>query len=182
MRHANDHTAVVVIRSNPASVAMTEVFVALGANLTEPRVQILRAIKALQQLPASELVSCSPLYSSAPMGPQDQPDYINAVARLNTSLPPHALLDELQRIELEQGRERKDERWGPRTLDLDLLLYGQQIIQDERLTVPHYGMTQRAFVLVPLFDIAPQLALPDGRQLAGLVAACDRSTLFRLPD
>ena len=125
---------------------MTEVFVALGANLTEPRVQILRAIKALQQLPASELVSCSPLYSSAPMGPQDQPDYINAVARLNTSLAPHALLDELQRIELEQGRERKDERWGPRTLDLDLLLYGQQIIQDllELETVGYQGLCRRS--------------------------------------
>lgn len=161
---------------------MTEVFIALGANLAEPRSQILKAIEALQHLPESELLSCSPLYSSSPMGPQDQPDYINAVVRLKTSLQPHVLLDAMQRIELEQGRVRKDERWGPRTLDLDLLLYGQQIIQDERLTVPHYGMTQRAFVLVPLFDIAPALTLPDGRQLAELVAVCDRSTLFRLPD
>ena len=89
---------------------MTEVFVALGANLAEPQAQILRAIAALQSIPATELLACSPLYSSSPMGPQDQPDYINAVARLQTSLAPHALLDELQRIELEQGRVRKDER------------------------------------------------------------------------
>lgn len=161
---------------------MTEVFVALGANLSDPKKQILRAIDALQHLPDSKLIACSPQYSSAPMGPQDQPDYVNAVAQLQTTLSPHRLLDELQRIELEQGRVRKDERWGPRTLDLDLLLYGQQVIQDERLTIPHYGMTQRAFVLIPLYDIAPALILPDGRQLAELVAACDSSTLFRLPD
>ena len=116
------------------------------------------------------------------MGPQDQADYINAVARLQTSLAPHALLDELQRIELEQGRVRKDERWGPRTLDLDILLFGQQVIDGERLTIPHYGMKQRAFVLVPLFDLAPDLTLPDGNQLAELAAACDRTALFRLPE
>ncbi len=161
---------------------MTEVFIALGANLANPKTQILNAIQALRQLPKSELVACSPLYSSSPMGPQDQPDYVNAVARLTTHLPPHALLDEMQRIEQEHGRVRKEERWGPRTLDLDLLLYGQLVIQDERLTVPHYGMKQRSFVLVPLSDVAPELTLPDGQKLAELVAVCDCSTLFRLPD
>lgn len=161
---------------------MIDVFIALGANLAEPKTQILNAIQALQQLPECELVAYSPLYSSSPMGPQDQPDYVNAVAQLTTRLAPHALLDELQRIEQEQGRVRKDERWGPRTLDLDLVLYGQQIIQDERLTVPHYGMKQRAFVLVPLSDVAPDLTLPDGQKLAELAATCDRSALFRLPD
>lgn len=161
---------------------MIDVFIALGANLAEPKTQILNAIQALQQLPDSQFIACSPLYCSSPMGPQDQPDYINAVAHITTGLAPHALLDEMQRIELEQGRVRKDERWGPRTLDLDLVLYGQQIIQDERLTVPHYGMKQRAFVLVPLSDVAPALILPDGQKLAEWVAICDRSSLFRLPD
>ena len=161
---------------------MTEVFIALGANLADPKLQIRNAVQALQQLPESEFIACSPLYSSSPMGPQDQPDYVNAVAKLTTHLSPHALLDEMQRIELEQGRVRKEERWGPRTLDLDLVLYGQLILQDERLTVPHYGMKQRAFVLVPFSDVAPALTLPDGQKLAELVAACDCSTLFRLPD
>jgi 2-amino-4-hydroxy-6-hydroxymethyldihydropteridine diphosphokinase len=182
MQPGNVRAVVAVIRSKLANVTMTEVFVALGANLAEPQAQILRAIAALQNIPATELLACSPLYSSSPMGPQDQPDYINAVARLQTSLAPHALLDELQRIELDQGRVRKDERWGPRTLDLDILLFGQQVIDDERLTIPHYGMKQRAFVLVPLFDLAPDLTLPDGNQLAELAAACDRTALFRLPE
>jgi 2-amino-4-hydroxy-6-hydroxymethyldihydropteridine diphosphokinase len=161
---------------------MIDVFIALGANLAEPKAQILRAIAALQNLPNSVFLACSPLYSSTPMGPQDQPDYVNAVAKLQTTLAPHVLLDELQRIELEQGRVRKDERWGPRTLDLDILLYGQQIIHDERLTVPHYGMKERSFVMVPLFDLAPLLTLPDGSHLDDLVAAYKSTDLVRLPD
>jgi hypothetical protein len=94
------------------------------------------------------------------MGPADQPDYVNAVARLATRLSPLALLDELQRIEQAQGRVRKDERWGPRTLDLDLLLYGDEVIRHERLTVPHYGMKEREFVLLPLAEIAPPWCCP----------------------
>ncbi|MGX9080354.1 2-amino-4-hydroxy-6-hydroxymethyldihydropteridine diphosphokinase, partial [Klebsiella pneumoniae] len=96
----------------------------------------------------------SQLYGSRPMGPADQPDYVNAVVRLTTRLAPLALLDQLQSIELEQGRVRKEERWGPRSLDLDLLLYGAECIQSERLTVPHYGMKEREFVLLPLAEIA----------------------------
>jgi len=159
---------------------MIDAYIALGANLENPYQQLLQAIQHLKQLPSSEWGSVSPLYSSSPMGPQDQPDYVNGVAYIRTSLKPHQLLDELQKIELTQGRVRKSERWGPRTLDLDLLLYGQQVIQDERLTVPHYGMKERAFVLVPLFDIAPTLVLPDGSAIKELVRLCNQTQLFRI--
>ena len=156
---------------------MIRTFIALGANLADPLGQIERAVAALQALPDSRFVACSSLYRSRPMGPADQPDYINGVAHIETRLSPHALLDQTQRIELEQGRVRKAERWGPRTLDLDLLLYGDERIHDERLTVPHYGMKTRAFVLLPLFDLAPHLVLPCGTALHTLVSACDCSEL-----
>ncbi len=156
---------------------MTPLFIALGANLADPLQQIRQAVNALRQLPESQFLACSPLYGSQPMGPADQPDYVNGVVALLTTLSPHALLDATQRIELEQGRVRKAERWGPRTLDLDLLLYGDQLIDDERLTVPHYGMKQRAFVLLPLFDLAPELVLPCGTPLRSLATTCDRTGL-----
>ncbi len=161
---------------------MTSAFVALGANLGDPKAQIGRAVAALRQLPNSRFIACSPLYGSIPMGPSDQPDYVNGVAWLETDLTAHGLLDETQRIELEQGRVRKAERWGPRTLDLDLLLFGNQQLEDPRLTIPHYGMKERAFVLVPLFDLAPDLQLPCGSWLRDLVATCDRSGLMPLAE
>jgi 2-amino-4-hydroxy-6-hydroxymethyldihydropteridine diphosphokinase len=161
---------------------MTEVFVAIGSNLGDPIAQARRAVTALAALPQTELLQASSLYGSRPMGPADQPDYVNAVVRLNTRLGPLALLDQLQRIELEQGRVRKDERWGPWTLDLDLLLYGEQIIQHERLTVPHYGMKEREFVLLPLAELAPALVLPCGTPLSELVARCPRNGLVILAD
>lgn len=159
---------------------MSAAFIALGANLADPLGQVERALTALQQLPASHLLACSPLYRSRPMGPADQPDYINGVALLETSLTPHQLLDETQRIELEQGRVRKAERWGPRTLDLDLLLFDDAVINDERLIVPHYGMKERAFVLLPLFDLAPDLVLPCGTALHTLMSVCDDAQLEKL--
>lgn len=159
---------------------MSAAFISLGANLADPLGQVERALTALQQLPASRLLACSPLYRSRPMGPADQPDYINGVALLETSLTPHQLLDETQRIELEQGRVRKAERWGPRTLDLDLLLFGDAVINDERLIVPHYGMKERAFVLLPLFDLAPDLVLPCGTALHTLMSVCDGAQLEKL--
>ncbi|MFQ2038090.1 2-amino-4-hydroxy-6-hydroxymethyldihydropteridine diphosphokinase [Aeromonas veronii] len=156
---------------------MTEVFIAIGSNLSDPLGQARRAVAALARLPESVLVEASSFYSSRPMGPADQPDYVNAVARLNTRLAPLALLDQLQKIELEQGRVRKDERWGPRTLDLDLLLYGDLVINHERLIVPHYGMKEREFVLLPLAEIVPALVLPCGTPLARLVARCPHNDL-----
>jgi 2-amino-4-hydroxy-6-hydroxymethyldihydropteridine diphosphokinase len=111
------------------------------------------------------------------MGPQNQPDYINAVVAIKTELTPIELLDCTQKIELEQGRVRKDERWGPRTLDLDIVLYGNEVIDSERLTVPHYGMKEREFVLYPLAEIAPSLQLPDGTELTELLKIVDKNGL-----
>lgn len=150
-------------------MARVRCYIGLGANLAQPLAQLQQAVAALRLLPASQLVAVSSFYGSKPMGPQDQPDYVNAVAALDTELLPEALLDALQQIEQQQGRQRKDERWGPRTLDLDILLYGNDIINSERLTVPHYGLKQREFVLYPLAEIAPNLSLPDGTVLSSLL-------------
>ncbi|MFB2801899.1 2-amino-4-hydroxy-6-hydroxymethyldihydropteridine diphosphokinase [Shewanella seohaensis] len=148
---------------------MTLVFVALGANLEDPKAQLDNAVTALSALAESQSLKVSPYYGSAPMGDVVQPDYINAVASFETSLAPIALLDALQEIENTQGRVRK-ERWGPRTLDLDLLLYGDAIIDEPRLKVPHYGMKERSFVLVPLAAIAPDLVLPCKTPLRSLIS------------
>ncbi|GGI76658.1 2-amino-4-hydroxy-6-hydroxymethyldihydropteridine diphosphokinase [Shewanella hanedai] len=155
---------------------MTKVFVALGANLTNPVTQLDNACLALAELaevnPVNGLTSLkvSPYYRSAPMGEVEQPDYVNAVASFETALTPIALLDALQKIENEQGRLRL-ERWGPRTLDLDILLYDKQTIDSPRLVIPHYGMKQRSFVLLPLADIAPKITLPCGTLLNELISA-----------
>ena len=154
------------------------VYVALGSNLAEPREQIQAALDAFERLPETRLVAVSPLYISDPLGPADQPRFVNGVAALDTNLAPLDLLDALQAIELEQGRVR-DLRWGPRTLDLDILLFGEQLLDLPRLKVPHYHMQARAFVLYPLADLAPDLRLPDGRHLPELLAA---SNAFRAPD
>ncbi len=148
---------------------MTLVYIAVGSNLSDPVAQANHAIEALKSLPKSRFIAASSLYSSTPMGPQNQPDYINAVVSVETELSPLELLDCTQAIEQEQGRVRKDERWGPRTLDLDILLFGNQQIDSERLIVPHYGMHVREFVLYPLHEIAPMLQLPDGTMLKELL-------------
>lgn len=160
----------------------TRCYIGLGANLNAPIAQLQAAITQLRLLPDTTLTAVSSFYGSRPMGPQDQPDYVNAVAELETSLTPEILLDQLQRIELEQGRQRKDERWGPRTLDLDILLFGQQHIDTARLTVPHYGMKQREFVLYPLAEIAPQLILPCGTVLTTLLQQIPQNGLHKLPE
>lgn len=154
-------------------------YIGLGANLDTPKAQIETALLSLDLMEHSYLLAHSSLYQSQPMGPQDQPAYINAVAKLTTRLEPLELLDALQAIENNQGRIRK-ERWGARTLDLDLLIYGNTIIQSERLTIPHYGLAERDFVLQPLFEIAPALKLPDGRSIRNLLANCEQYGLQKL--
>ncbi len=154
--------------------------IGLGSNLGEPERQLRRAVAALGALPDSRLLAVSSLYRNPPMGPADQPDYLNAVALLETALEPEPLLDALQAIEGAQGRVRDGTRWGPRTLDLDLLLYGDRRIDGRRLRVPHPGLAERAFVLRPLAEIAPGLVLPDGRAVAALAAAIDASGLVRV--
>ena len=146
---------------------MSIVYIALGSNLNMPIQQLNLAIQAMADLPDTEIKKVSSLYQSQPLGPQDQPDYVNAVACLETELSPLALLDALQNIENGQGRIRL-RHWGERTLDLDILLYGNQEIQTERLTVPHIEMKNREFVIVPLYDLAPDLVLPNGEKLADI--------------
>lgn len=149
---------------------MTLAYIAIGSNLASPLEQVNAAIQALGNLPESRIVAHSSFYRTPPLGPQDQPDYLNAAVALETSLQPEALLDHTQRIELQQGRVRKAERWGPRTLDLDIMLFGDRVINTARLTVPHYDMKNRGFMLWPLFEIAPELTFPDdGVALAQLV-------------
>ena len=143
-------------------------FIGLGSNLNDPELQIRNAIGAIRLVPKSQVVKVSSLYFSRPMGPQDQPDYMNAVLAIETQLSPLALLDELQDIENKAGRVRKENRWGARVLDLDILMYDQQAIENDRLTVPHYGMHEREFVLMPLAEIAPDLVMPDGKKVAQL--------------
>jgi len=155
-------------------------FIGLGSNLENPTDQVIQALKELQDLPDSTLQACSSLYRSDPMGPQDQPDYINAVAMLDTLLTPIALLDQLQALEQIHQRKRL-QHWGPRTLDLDLLLYGKQLINCERLTVPHPGLTERNFVLWPLAEIAPDLKFPDGSLIQTYLDQQPLGTLQRLP-
>ncbi|EQA4282368.1 2-amino-4-hydroxy-6-hydroxymethyldihydropteridine diphosphokinase [Cronobacter dublinensis] len=156
---------------------MTLVYIALGSNLAEPLSQVNDALAALAQIPHSRIVATSPFYRTPPLGPQDQPDYLNAAVALETTLTAEALLDNTQRIELQQGRVRKAERWGPRTLDLDIMLFGDETINTERLTVPHYDMKNRAFMLLPLAQIAPALRFPDGERLTDVLERLDCSAI-----
>ncbi|MBZ9611144.1 2-amino-4-hydroxy-6-hydroxymethyldihydropteridine diphosphokinase [Rheinheimera maricola] len=161
-------------------MAYVRCYLGLGANLAEPVAQLRQAVLALQQLPHCQLAAVSSFYASKPMGPQDQPDYVNAVAALDTQLLPEQLLDALQQIEQQQGRVRKAERWGPRTLDVDILLYGDRTITSERLTVPHHGIKLREFVLYPLAEIAPTLSLPDSTTLSSLIKQIPLNGLQKL--
>ena len=159
---------------------MERIYIGMGSNLAEPAEQLRSAVQALAQLPGTRLAGVSAVYQSDSLLP-GQPRYTNAVAALDSPLAPLELLDALQAIETGQGRERL-ERWGPRTLDLDILLYGDQLIDQPRLKVPHYHMHARAFVLYPLAELAPaDLRLADGRLLADLLAACPFVGLERLP-
>jgi 2-amino-4-hydroxy-6-hydroxymethyldihydropteridine diphosphokinase len=157
---------------------MALAYIGLGSNLEDPQAQIARALDELAAMAQTQLVARSAIYSSKAVGPE-QPDYINAVALINTQLSPLLLLDNLQATEQAHQRLRI-QHWGPRTLDLDLLLYDQQIISHTRLTVPHPYLTQRSFVLYPLADITPNLHLPDGTALTDLLANCPADGLVRL--
>jgi 2-amino-4-hydroxy-6-hydroxymethyldihydropteridine diphosphokinase len=149
-------------------------YIGIGSNLDRPVQQVRRAGAALADLPKTQLLEISPLYRNPAIGPGQQPDYVNAVAVIETRLEPHALLDALLLIEANQGRIRGSIRWQPRIIDLDLLVYGDCTIRDRRLTVPHPHMHERGFVLKPLFDLAPDLDVPGLGPVATL--------LGRLPD
>lgn len=152
---------------------MALVYVCAGANLGDPPAQIESALRALAALPGTVLEARSAVYRSAPMGPADQPAYANAVAALRTSLPPIELLDALLGIERAHGRVRQPQlRNGPRHLDLDLLLYDQQVVAEPRLTLPHPGVLTRDFMLVPLLEIAPDVTVPGHGPAAAYAARC----------
>jgi 2-amino-4-hydroxy-6-hydroxymethyldihydropteridine diphosphokinase len=155
-------------------------FIGLGSNLESPIAQIKSARMAICTLNNVKELAFSSLYASTPMGPQDQPDYVNAVMTVITSLSPLDLLHALQAIELEHGRVRGVQRWSARTIDLDLLLYGDQQIDTPELTVPHKGIAERAFVLYPLSECAPDLIIPGKGKLSDLLTHCPLAGLRRL--
>jgi 2-amino-4-hydroxy-6-hydroxymethyldihydropteridine diphosphokinase len=156
---------------------VTPAYIALGSNLGDPLAQLKAAVAALARLPRSRLARLSRVYRSAAVGPGSQPDYLNAAALLITALPPMPLLRALQAIETGQGRVRSG-RWTARTLDLDLLLYGDLTIDTPELQVPHPRMARRNFVLYPLLDIGGRnLQLPDGTDLGTLTLECPRGEL-----
>ena len=158
---------------------MSTVYIGLGSNINGPVQQIESAIKSLNQLPHAKMASLSSLYSSPPMGPSPQPDYVNAVICLQTKLAPVQLLDKLLAIEALQGRKRGI-RWGSRSLDLDILMYDQIILNSERLKIPHPGLCERNFVLYPLQEIAPELKIPGRGQIVDCIKECARGELRKL--
>lgn len=160
--------------------SVVRAYVGLGSNLDNPVKQVQRALIALQNLPHSRCIAHSILYISEPMGLVDQPDYINAVAALDTRLLPLSLLQALQQIEAQQGRVRTSQKWGPRSLDLDLLLYGDMKLSSEVLTLPHPGISLRNFVLYPLMEIAPELSIPHMGSVKQLVENSSDKGLRRL--
>ncbi len=158
----------------------TRAYIGIGSNLDDPIRQVHRALQALNKISDSCFIAQSPLYRALPLGgPLDQPDYINAVAVLDTRLTPCQLLVSLQSLELAQNRTRTI-RWGPRTIDLDLLLYGQLVNDDPQLTVPHPRLHERAFVLYPMHDISPSLVIPGMGLLSTLLNNCRQQKLYRL--
>ena len=161
--------------TNQKSVA----YVALGSNLDSPLDQVVSGAKAITNIPQTRAISCSSWYQSKAVGPGDQPDYINGVIAVETLLGPLALLDELQRIEQTHGRERLV-RWAARTLDLDILMYDDQVIETDRLQIPHPRLTERNFVLYPLSEIASDLRLPNGTTIESLLALTSTDGLAKI--
>jgi 2-amino-4-hydroxy-6-hydroxymethyldihydropteridine diphosphokinase len=160
---------------------MPVAYVGLGSNLADPRVQIERALQNLARMPQSRLLQRSRLYCSAPWGVLDQPDFVNAAAALETGLPPRELMRSMLAIEREAGRDRSGERWGPRVLDLDLLLYDELALDEPALRVPHPHLHERAFVLLPLAEIAPHLEVPGRGPISALLAHLDTSGCRVIP-
>jgi 2-amino-4-hydroxy-6-hydroxymethyldihydropteridine diphosphokinase len=152
-------------------------YIGVGSNLRDPEVQVRKGVGALATLPDTRLIASSKYYRSAPLGPQDQPHYVNAVAGLLTQLDAQALLAQLKHLEEVQGRTQPTVRWGPRTIDFDLLVFGAAQINSANLQVPHAGIAVRSFVLVPLNEVAPDLEIPGVGRVAVLATQCDRASL-----
>ena len=154
-------------------------FIALGSNLEDPVAQVRAGLHALAFLPRTQLIAASSLYRNPPAGYRDQPDFVNAVAQIETRLAPRALLDALLAIERSHGRLR-DFPNAPRTLDLDILIYGEEVVCETGLTIPHPRMLERAFVMVPLAEIAPAAVIPGAGPVAQLVTQVDATRMVKL--
>ena len=155
-------------------------YVGLGSNLQGPAAQLDSAFDLLASIPGTRLIRRSSLYRSSPFGGVEQPDFVNAAAALLTQLTAKQLLDELKRIEIQRGRERGKVRWGPRVLDLDLLVCGSDKLEEPGLTVPHPGIAERNFVLLPLMEIAPGLTIPGLGQLATIPVNMDEPKISQI--
>lgn len=160
-------------------MSQARAYVGLGSNLEQPERQVRQALAALAGIPGTRLAAHSRLYRTPPWGDTEQPSFVNAVAALDTSLSPHTLLQQLQAIEAAAGRAR-ERRWGPRILDLDLLLHGDSVLDESGLSLPHPQIAQRAFVLVPLAELAPGLQVPGQGRVADLLAAVDAAGIEAL--
>jgi len=160
---------------------MMRVYLGLGSNLDAPLENLRSACKTISNEPRIQEIVFSSFYQSPPMAGMNQPDYINAVMAIETDLPALELLATMQKIENQHGRIRS-QRWDARTLDIDILLFGDEILDLPDLKIPHYGMAERAFVLQPLFEIAPDLVIPTFGKLADLVTNCPLNGLERLND
>lgn len=158
------------------------VYVALGSNLGDSAAHVHRALTELDSINDCQLTARSPLYRSAPMGPIRQGWYVNAAAELQVALDPRELMTRLQALEQAHGRDRGGTRWGPRTLDLDILLFSDLVIDEPDLTIPHPGLTRRNFVVYPLLSIAPDLVLPDGRRLDEVASGLNLEGLEKMED
>ncbi len=155
-------------------------YIGFGSNLQNPKLQIEKAFVELQELDSTRLLVTSSLYKTKPMGPTDQPDFINAVAKILTSLSPKELLTELQEIEARHRRQRGTQRWGPRTLDLDILLYGNLQMDTKQLRIPHYGIAEREFVLIPLQEIEADLIIPGKGILSELIEQLPQYEMMKI--
>ena len=164
----------------PVRARWIPAYVALGSNLDDPHRQVERAFEALARLPGTRLVLRSGIYRSRPFGPVEQPDFVNAVAGLLTQLDATTLLRELKSVESALGRAAPVVRWGPRRIDLDLLVHGTTRVQELGLHVPHPGIAERAFVLVPLCDVSPSLLVPGMGRVTGMLARLDAAELERI--
>ena len=156
-------------------------YVGIGSNLGMPTQQIMQAIELLDAIPGSRLIDSSSLYRSAPFGGIEQPDFVNAVAAMLTTLDAPALLTHLLDLEKRQGRERGGARWGPRVLDLDLLVFGDTVLDEPGLTLPHPGIAERNFVLLPLREIAPELVIPGLGRVASIPVNMNEPSISRIP-
>ncbi|MEJ2115834.1 MAG: 2-amino-4-hydroxy-6-hydroxymethyldihydropteridine diphosphokinase [Gammaproteobacteria bacterium] len=157
-----------------------EAYIGLGSNLSDPQTQVTSALEEINSIPDTHVLKVSSLYVSQPMGPSDQPEYVNAVAKISTSLSPEQLLDKLQGLEQVHRRKREGKRWGPRTLDLDIILFGDLQMETKSLQIPHYGVAEREFVLIPLQELQANLIIPGKGAIEVLISQLPAYELKKL--